>query len=429
MNTSPLFLGIDFGTSGCRAVAIDAAAEVVARAECPLPEPLQRGAAGREQDPRLWWEALLSVLADIARQVPAGSIGALSIDGTSGTLLVIDATGRPLDAALLYHDARSRHEADEISRIAPPDCAAAGPTSALAKLLYWQRQSIARDIRHALHQADWMTARLTGRFGISDENNALKLGYDAVRRMWPPWFAELGVRTELLPAVVSPGTIIGVVNDPEVLKLGYVGDLKVVAGTTDGVAAFIATGAARIGDAVTSLGSTLVVKLLSDRPIYSAADGVYSHRLGDTWLAGGASNSGGAVLLRYFSIARMEALTPQLDPDRPTGLDYYPLAAPGERFPINDPALAPRLSPRPPDDATFFQAMLEGMARIEALGYQRLQELGAPRPIRVLTAGGGARNAAWTRIRRRTLGLPVERPQHDEACYGAALIARGAIVS
>ena len=59
----------------------------------------------------------------------------------------------------------------------------------------------------------------------------------------------------------------------------------------------------------------------------------------------------------FFSDVQLKDLTPLLDPSRPTGLDYYPLTKPGERFPVNDPALQPRLSPRPDDDAIFLQGV------------------------------------------------------------------------
>jgi len=88
--------------------------------------------------------------------------------------------------------------------------------------------------------------------------------------------------------------------------------------------------------------------------------GLYSHRLGDAWLVGGASNTGGAVLRRYFSDADLALLTPRMDASKPTGLDYYPLTAPGERFPVNDPGLQPRLEPRPEDDAVFLQVGTAG---------------------------------------------------------------------
>jgi hypothetical protein len=151
--------------------------------------------------------------------------------------------------------------------------------------------------------------------------------------------------------------------------------------------------------------------------------GVYSHRLGDHWLVGGASNSGGAVLAQFFDREAIDRYTARLQIDRPTGLDYYPLPATGERFPVNDPSLAPRLSPRPADDAVFFQGILEGITAIEARGYALLAALGAPAPARILTTGGGAVNAGWQLMRERALGIPVIAAKQQEAAYGAALLA------
>jgi D-ribulokinase len=133
------------------------------------------------------------------------------------------------------------------------------------------------------------------------------------------------------------------------------------------------------------------------------------------------------VLAQFFSADEIARYTGRLRPERPTGFDYYPLPAPGERFPVNDPALAPRLKPRPADDAVFFQAILEGIAAIEAEGYRTLAALGAPFPARILSTGGGASNAGWTRIRERILGVPVSAAAHSEAAYGAALLARRAM--
>jgi hypothetical protein len=307
--------------------------------------------------------------------------------------------------------------------VAPAESGAHGPSAALAKLLHLLGNGVGADVRHAVHQADWIAGRLANRHGLSDENNALKLGYDPVARAWPAWLDALEVPRVLLPQVLVPGSALGAI-DPELpASLGLPETAIICAGTTDGVASFIATRASAPGDAVTSLGTTLVLKLLSDKPIFAPGQGVYSHRLGDRWLAGGASNSGGAALLAHFSADRMAALTPHLDPARPTGLDYYPLPKPGERFPISDAALAPRVTPRPADDAQFFQGLLEGIAAIEALAYQQLQKQGAPSLQRVITIGGGARNPAWTAIRRRILRVPVTVAQETEASFGAALLA------
>ncbi len=418
-----LFVGIDMGTSACRAAAIDEAGALRGHSSAALPAPETRGRCV-EQAPELWWDALVAAVGQLTAQVPAGDIRAVAVDGTSGTLLLTDSRGNPLTPGLMYHDSRSADEARRVAAVAPAASAAHGASSALAKLLHLQQQVQAGGDGHALHQADWLAARLCGRYGVSDENNSLKLGYDPIGRRWAAWLPRVGVNAALLPRVVPPGTALGPVTAPVAERLGLPGPVQVIAGTTDSVAAFIAAGAAGVGEAVTSLGSTLVLKVLSDVPVFEPAYGVYSHRLGERWLVGGASNTGGAVLRRHFDDDRLAALSRALRPDRPTGLDYYPLNSPGERFPVNDPNLAPRLAPRPDDDARFLQGLLEGIARIEHDGYRRLQELGAPYPTTVRTVGGGARNQAWAQIRRPMLGVPLVEARHQEAAYGAALLSR-----
>ncbi|RZN09793.1 carbohydrate kinase [Bradyrhizobium genosp. SA-3] len=417
-----VFLGIDVGTGGVRACAVDARGAKLGMESAPLPPPRQNGNA-IDQDPELWWDATAVAIRKLGRTIDLQTVERVSVDGTSGTLLMIDAAGRPCTPGLMYNDARAAAEAARIAAVAPSDSGAHGASSALAKLLYLLDRAEAGQARFAVHQADWIAGRLVGRHGISDENNVLKLGYDPVTRTWPAWLDELGVSRELLPKVLVPGTPFADI-DPEIAAtLGLSSAVRIAAGTTDGVAAFIATHADTPGDAVTSLGTTLVVKLLATRPIFAAHQGVYSHRLGERWLAGGASNSGGGALLAHFTAADMDRLTPQLQPETPTGLDYYPLPKPGERFPIADPALPARVAPRPADDHRFFQALLEGIAGIEALAYRRLAELGAPKLRRVISIGGGAKNAAWTEIRRRALGVPVSVAEETEASYGAALLA------
>jgi sugar (pentulose or hexulose) kinase len=299
--------------------------------------------------------------------------------------------------------------------LAPPESAAHGGTSPAARLLLMQERHPAAS--KALHQADWLAGRLTRRFGLSDDNNALKLGWDPVARCWPGWLDAFGIERRLLPKVVEPGTVLGPV------ATGPLRGAMVVAGTTDGCASFLATGAGLPGEGVTALGTTLTLKLLSDRPIFAPAFGIYSHKLLGHWLAGGASNSGGGALLRYFSVEEIAALTPALRPDAPVDLGWHPLPGTGERFPLADPAM--RFEPKdiPADCGRFLQALMEGIARVEALAYARLRELGAPALTSVRTVGGGAGNAAWTAIRARHLGVPMAAATSTDAAYGTALLA------
>ncbi|PRQ39274.1 hypothetical protein RchiOBHm_Chr4g0423361 [Rosa chinensis] len=152
--------------------------------------------------------------------------------------------------------------------------------------------------------SDWLLWLLHGKLGVSDYNNALKVGYDPELESYPPWLLSQPY-SQLLPSVRAPGTSIGHLKE----------DSRSDFGTTDSIAAFLAARATQPGKAVTSLGSTLAIKLLSVTRIEDARFGVYSHRLDDKWLVGGAnSNTGGAVLTQIFTDEQLEKLSEQIDP-------------------------------------------------------------------------------------------------------------------
>lgn len=413
---TPLVIGIDLGTSGARAVAMTPAFDIVAQGASSLTD---HGADAR--DPGVWWRAVEAALEQVLAVVEPSSVRAIAVDGTSGTLLPVDADGTPLARPLMYSD--KVEDEGLLARIAPViarDSAAHGATSGLAKALVFQDTD---GIAKVLHQADWIAGQLSGRFDTTDENNALKTGYDPVAKRWPEWIAATGLRPELLPRVVAPGTPVGTIAPAMAQRFGLAGDVAMVAGTTDGCASFVATGASEPGDGVTVLGSTLTLKLLCDRPVFAPEFGVYSHRINGFWLAGGASNTGGRVLARYFTGDEIARLSEGIDPQEESGLDYYPLLGPGERFPVMDANLQPRLEPRPASDATFLKGMLEGIAAIEKRGYDRLADLGAPALRSVRSVGGGAGNAVWSAIRQRRLGVPFLPAHSEQAAAGAARLA------
>ncbi len=416
MRAEAMYLGLDIGTSGARAVAIDDAGAVRGEGRAAMAD---FGADHR--DPGVWWAAARAALGAALETIPPGALRAICVDGTSGTMLPVDGEGAPLAGGRMYNDPCT--DAGILAAIdgnAPATSAARGASSGLARALELVAATRPAAI---LHQADWIAFQLSGRWS-TDENNALKTGYDPVAGEWPGWIEATGLDTGLLPEVCAPGTPVATIRSDMASELGVSADVAIVAGTTDGCASFLATGADRPGDGVTALGTTLTVKLLSDRPIFAPEYGIYSHRLLGNWLAGGASNSGGNVLLAHFCETRIGELSARIDPETDSGLDYYPLVRPGERFPIADPGLTPRLSPHPGDEALFLQGLFEGIAAIESLGYRRLAELGAPQLTSVRSVGGGAGNAVWGRLRERRLAVPMPAPRHSEAAYGSALLAR-----
>ncbi|MGZ2256330.1 FGGY-family carbohydrate kinase [Roseobacter sp. A03A-229] len=411
-----VFIGLDIGTSGARAVAMSANGEEIGVGQSSM---ARHGQSLR--DPQSWLGAARAALAQLCSRIERRHVKAICIDGTSGTMVPVDGANTPLTDGRMYNDTCSDDAIlDLISQHAPSNSAAHGATSGLAKVLMLQDTPGAVQI---LHQADWIAACLCG-VASSDDNNALKTGVDPVEAQWPNWIARTGAKMEMLPDVKRPGTPLASVLKDVASEFGLPTDTQVLSGTTDGCAAFLATGASNAGDGVTSLGTTLVLKLLSDKPVFAPESGIYSHHIMGLWLAGGASNTGGGVLLDHFTADEIETLSQEVDTSASSGLSYYPLRQPGERFPINDPALPPRMTPRPDRPVEFLQAVLEGIADVEALGYRKLHELGAPAVNSVRTVGGGAKNTAWTEIRARALCVDMQSPRNDQAAFGAAVLAR-----
>lgn len=415
-----MFLGIDFGTSGCRAIAIDS--DKVIQQEISQPFPLFSS-----NWLQTWQESLLILLNKIPRSLRS-KIQAIAINGTSSTVLLCDAQGQALTDPLLYNDARGASLLDELTPFVPPNHLALSSSSSLAKLLWWSKQDYFQQAAYFLHQADWLAFLLHGQLGISDYHNALKLGYDVVNLQYPRWLVNQPLYG-LLPTVLSPGAAVGAVTSAIADQFQLNPDCIVRTGTTDSIAAFLASGASQPGEAVTSLGSTLVLKLLSTHPVEDLASGIYSHRLGNLWLTGGASNTGGAVLKHFFTNEELLQYSQQIDPMIPSSLHYYPLLKPGDRFPTNDPNLQPQLEPRPENPIDFLQGLLESLARIEALGYQKLQTLGASPLTQIYTAGGGSKNETWRKIRERYCSVPVINSLHTEAAYGTAVLAKQGNIS
>jgi sugar (pentulose or hexulose) kinase len=418
--TTGLSLGIDLGTSGIRSAVLDADGNVVSMARGNY------GATDPEKiNANVWWRGVEDCLtAQITNLKSSGidpsDIKRIGVDGTSGSMVLTDVALRPVTRALMYNSGGFTSHAAAIATKAPDPHITRGTNSAAARALQLMSEVTAGQAAHLLHQADFIAAKFMGRGGYSDHNNALKTGFDPESDDWPDWFETVGLLRRILPKVLPAGAAVQSIAPQVATKFGLARDVIIHVGTTDSIAAFLAAAPLQIGAAVTSLGTTLAVKLLSDQRIDAPETGLYSHRVGAGWLIGGASNTGGGVLRSLFSVAQIEELSASIDPAVVSDLDYYPLTSNGERFPINDPELAPRMTPRPTDDAAYLHGLFESIARIEAQCYAEMVKRGAPNPSPLFTAGGGAANAVWTSIRSRVLGTDIKSATHSEAAVGTA---------
>ncbi|MCL7745054.1 FGGY-family carbohydrate kinase [Guyparkeria hydrothermalis] len=406
-------LGIDVGTSGLRIAALgpDGDCLCLEKADWPV-APVE---TTHEQDPSGWWQAFDALMQTLGADGRLREVRAIAFAGTSGTVLTVNEDGTPEGPALMYDDPRGQKQRVALRQLD------IDPDAQIDALARWRWLVEARG-QHGrpVSQADWFVYRLAGKH-VSDSNNALKWGFDPVAECWPTALTERFGNA--LPSVQRAGTPIGPLHDDWCRRWSLPGEVQMAAGTTDSMAALWASGANNEGDGVTSLGSTLALKLISDQPVADAASGVYSHRFGERFAVSGASNTGGRALAAHFSADEIERLSRDIDPERPDTLGYWPLAGRGERFPVVAPNMGPRLTPRPADPAAFLAGLLRGIARIEAIGYRRFAELGGSPLRRVLSSGGGAQNAVFRAIRARALGVPVTVAEHTEAAVGAARLA------
>lgn len=412
-------IGIDCGTSGVRAVALNNANQIIAQAQVAL----------AEQTPQCWWHTTDQTMQQLSLHLTpyllenAINKVALSLDATSSTLFLVNQQGQPISPVAMYYDNHNL-EADSIASMLSATSGAHGSSSSLAKALHLAKQLPQNTSWKICHQADWLIYKLTGNLGISDENNCLKLGFNAIERCWEKSTKSI-ISEKHLPKVCPPATPIGTLNQHLAEHWQLPKSTRVATGTTDSVAAFLATKADKIGDAVISLGSTLAFKMLTKQPFFDHASGIYSHRLWDRWLVGGASNAGGASLLTHFSLPEIELISHQLVGRSLLHTHYYPLPKDriGERFPINDPYMCAKLTPALSTADMKLQAMLEGLVEIEQLGWEKLVQCTHQPITRLFATGGGTKNPAWAGLRKRLLPYAHHPVYSDMAAMGSAMLA------
>jgi len=438
---SSLFIGIDVGTGGVRALAVTDTGAVVARASAPFDRAVLAPQQGRhEQPPQAWWDAVCRatrLLVDDLKSCGGKpqQLAAVAVDGTSGTVVALDAGGTALRPAIMYNDPRAADEAEQLNAVAGDFCGKLGyrfqSSFALAKIAWLGNHEPAAFEKATcfVHQADYVMGRLTGEPGISDYSNALKTGYDLVDECWPAWINGLPGVAERLPQVVPPGTRVGATTTRAAGATGLPSGLTVVTGASDGTAACLASGLRRPGDYNTTLGTTLVFKGIS-RQVCRDADGlIYCHKLpGGLWLPGAASNTGGQWTDALFAGSDLAAMDAAAEAKLPGTCAAYPLVRTGERFPFRSRTARGFFLPEPDDPVDRYAACLAGVAFVERLAYDVLDEVTGSSGGEVFSTGGGSRSKVWMQCRADATGRVFHRPACGESAFGAAVLAAAGCV-
>ena len=379
-----LALGLDFATQSARAVLLDANGTIHNRISKDL-SPVITGTDGsRRQDPKSWLDALdylVSASTEYAR-VNNLNISSMAITATSGTFVLCDESGSAISQGVMYNDGTAKTPLER---------------AALLNL----------SGSYFKHVPEFLIAHLTVQKNIAaDWSHSLKSGYDLNKKQWE-------VKSELnLPEVVAPGT-----------KLGEYQGISIFAGMTDGCTGQISAGGAQVGSAVTTLGTTLVTKIVSE--INISGPGFYSHLLPQNkWLAGGASNLGGISLKKFDDLAKMNIEAAKFGISKRI---IYPLVGKGERFPIADANFLEINDCQPISNADEFLSIIQGIAFAEKLSYEKLEAAGGPKISNISTVGGGTKSDLWSSLRATIIGKPIMVRKEAGSDIGAAMLALAAL--
>jgi sugar (pentulose or hexulose) kinase len=427
---SRYFIGIDVGTQGARVILMDSHGEIFGKAEEVFPLDDQ---SREEQSTLIWWEVCLrllrSVTSEVKGRISLEEVISIAVTSTSGTVVPLDQNMAPIHKAIMYSDPRSAEEGKQCREMAiefhKGGYAGFNSSSGLSKIVWFISNYPEKAPRIAkwVHACEYITGRLSGAWGISDHTNVLKTGYDVKGNYWPAYlFNKLNLRREWLPQVVASGTPVGNLSRDVASALGLSHNVKVVAGMTDGCASQIASGAVRLGDWNTTIGTTLVIKGVTRSPVDDPSDRLYNHRHPEGfWMPGGAANIGADWITKEYGddLANLNEQAKRLMPTKHLA---YPLRSEGERFPFISPS-ARGFCPPGLDRAELYTANLEGVAYIERYAFEMTESLSGEKVEAVYTAGGGSKSEAWLKIRSNTLGLPIYKMKNVSGAVGAAILA------
>jgi xylulokinase len=435
-----VFLGIDIGTSGVKAVLVTRSGEVLGQATAPL--SVSRPASlWSEQDANDWWAATEAAILALEPDLRAGVRG-IGLAGQMHGATLLGADDRPLRPAILWNDGRCFAECDELERAEPRSRAITGniamPGFTAPKLLWVRKHEpeIFAQVRSVLLPKDYVRLCMTGDKASDVADSAGTLWLDVAARRWSgAMLAACGLSEAQMPSLHEGSEVTGTLRADIAARWGMQG-VPVVAGGGDNAAGAAGVGVIDDGDALLSLGTSGVIFVATRqfRPNPARAVHAFCHCLPDMWhqmsvhLSAAACIDWAARLTGVDGPAALFALAEQAGPA--AGPELFLPYLSGERTPHNDPHVRGAFLGlgNDTDSGRLAAAVLEGIAFAHADGLDALREAGTT--ITSLSViGGGARSPYWGRIIAASLGVPLVYLEGGEVgpALGAARLAQIAV--
>ena len=445
-----ILIGIDVGTSACKAAAFDLNGNVLAQAAASYtveyPHP-----GWAQQDPEVWWKAVCAAIRHVleAGSIPAEAVAGVGIDGQSWSAIPIDKDGNVLCPTPIWMDTRAEALCRKVEAQVGADrlFACSGnplsPSYTLPKVLWYREEmpQVYEKTDKILQSNGYIAYKLTGAITQDKSQGYGWACYNVAKNQWDlDLCKELGLRPSLLPEIVSCSQTVGGVTQEAARLTGLAPGTPVAAGGLDAACGTLGAGVIHPGETQEQGGQAGGMSICVDQAKADPRLILSAHVVEGLWLLQGGTVGGGGALNwfeREFGAAErqlakehstgsfqeLDKAAAQVAPGS-EGLVFLPYMA-GERSPLWDAAAKGVYYgiDFSKTRAHFARACMEGVAYSLRHNLEVAQEAGAS--VGTLRSMGGAANSrVWTQLKADVTGKTIQVPASDAATsLGAAILA------
>jgi xylulokinase len=435
-----VFLGIDIGTGGTRAVLVNSQGKLVASASAEHAPFRSEYPGWAEQDPEDWWRAAQQAIREVIA-ISGARVDAVGLTGQMHGAVMLDAEGHVLRPSLIWCDTRTDEECEWLhktigrERLIELTANPALPNFTLTKLLWVRKHQpeIFARIAHVLCPKDYVRYRLTGTYAMDVQEASGTLLLDVAHRRWSTEVAKAaGIPEAWLPQLFESPEICAHISESAAAAIGLAAGTPVAAGAGDQGAGAVGMGILEPGAVSATIGTSGVVFAATGAPTRDPLGRLHTfcHAVPGRWHVMGVTQAAG-LSLRWLrdTIApetSYDALTAEAAkvPAGSDGLLWTPYLL-GERTPHLDSQARAAFVGLTANHTRghLVRAVLEGVAYSLKDTFTLFTELGIPvKGVRL--GGGGARGPLWREIQANVYGYTSDILVAEEgAAFGAALLA------